>query len=98
MEPLIIISGDGHVGARPEDYRGYIDPEFRSALSDLIAENDAFLRMTASAPTPTEVVDVEDAEFPGWNSKRRLRDMDQDGVAAEILHGGHQGSVLPFFS
>jgi predicted TIM-barrel fold metal-dependent hydrolase len=98
MEPVIIISGDGHIGARPEDYSSYIDAEFRDALDDLITENNEFLALTASRPMVTQVVDINDDEFPGWNAERRLRDLDQDGVAAEVLHGGHQGSVLPFYS
>ncbi|MDQ1694935.1 MAG: hypothetical protein QOJ03_288 [Frankiaceae bacterium] len=98
MEPTIIVSGDGHIGARPEDYRSYIDPEFRSGLDDLITENNEFLKLTASRPMVSQVVDINDDEFPGWNAQRRLRDLDHDGVAAEILHGGHQGSVLPFYS
>jgi predicted TIM-barrel fold metal-dependent hydrolase len=98
VEPLIIVSGDGHIGARPQDYRDYIDPSFRDALDDLVAENNDFLRLTASRPIVTNVVDINDDEFPGWSVERRLRDLDHDGISAEVLHGGHQGSVLPFYS
>jgi predicted TIM-barrel fold metal-dependent hydrolase len=98
MEPLIIVSGDGHIGARPQDYRDYIEPAFRGALDDLVAENEDFLRLTASRPIVSQVVDINDVDFPGWSPTRRLQDLDRDGIAAEVLHGGHQGSVLPFYS
>lgn len=100
MEPLIIISGDGHVGARPEDYREYIDPEYRGALEDLVAENEAFLKITAARPIVMAAGGASPSsdEFAGWNVQTRLADLDRDGVAMEVLHGGHQGSVLPFYS
>jgi predicted TIM-barrel fold metal-dependent hydrolase len=100
MEPLIIISGDGHVGARPEDYRDYIDPQFRGALDDLVAENDAFLKITAARPLVMAAggANPSSDEFAGWNVQTRLADLDADGVTMEVLHGGHQGSVLPFYS
>jgi hypothetical protein len=34
-KPLVIFSGDGHIGAEPETYRPYLDPEtVRSLLDD----------------------------------------------------------------
>jgi len=97
-EPLIIVSGDGHVGGRPEDYRDYIDPPFRASLEDLAAESAEFRRLSAARPLVAEGEEVDESAFPGWNPDQRLRGLDQEGIAAEILHGGHQGSVLPFYS
>jgi predicted TIM-barrel fold metal-dependent hydrolase len=33
-----------------------------------------------------------------WDVARRLREMDAEGVAAEIVHAGHQAASMPFFS
>lgn len=33
-----------------------------------------------------------------WDVDRRLKEMDTEGVAAEIVHAGHQAATMPFFS
>jgi predicted TIM-barrel fold metal-dependent hydrolase len=108
MDNLLIISGDGHVGGTPEMYAPYMPNEYREILTEMTAENVEFSSLAGRQPPeiggpdgPPEMDGAtvpRDEEFPGWNVARRLRDLDQEGVAAEVVHGGHQGSVLPFYS
>jgi predicted TIM-barrel fold metal-dependent hydrolase len=108
MDRLLIVSGDAHIGGRPDMYADYLEPEFRDAIVELDEENQAFTGMAAmgremmakmEAPPEMDGATVpHDDEFPGWNVARRLKDLDREGVTAEVLHGGHQGSVLPFYS
>lgn len=32
MDRYLVISSDCHAGLRPEEYRGYLDPQYREAL------------------------------------------------------------------
>ena len=107
-ERVTIVSGDGHIGAAPETYRDYIDPEFRDQIDALIAEDAEFRPFTSETrkrltPEQLATVDVDGAiatggEYGAWDIPRRIEELDRDGIAVEILHGGHQLSILPFFS
>ena len=43
MSKVIVVSGDGHIGAPAQAYREYLDPAFRDRLDDLQREEDEFL-------------------------------------------------------
>lgn len=91
-ERLLIVSADGHIGGRPEDYRRYFDPAYRGAMEDFIAEDAAWNRLTRYEDI------AADPEFCGWNVASRLRALDAEGIAAEVVHPGPQGALLPFFT
>lgn len=109
-EPIVIVSADGHTGGPPEIYRDYIESKYLGALDALTAENDEWVGITTSAGGtakchPSEVLDVidernairTDGELGAWDMARRLRELDAEGVAGELLLSGHQCSTLPFF-
>lgn len=90
-ERLIIVSADCHAGpARMNDYREYLDPEFRGDYDDYCAQVDAFDAQfggyTGGGATST-------GEDGLWDAGIRTRCLDDDGVAAEVIYA--QGSV-PF--
>ena len=106
-DKLLLISADGHAGGTPEEYRAYIDPAFRGRIDDLIVENEEFKARAISqhrySKTQLERMDEREAIRSGgieggWNAARRLKEMDAEGVAAELLNPGHQYSTVPFFS
>jgi predicted TIM-barrel fold metal-dependent hydrolase len=106
MEKMLIVSADGHAGAPPEAYFDYIEEEYREDLEALV-EIDRAWRDT----TPTqrrysdETLDLLDrggairggGEFGAYELDRRLKELDREGVAAEVLIPGHQVAMLPFF-
>jgi predicted TIM-barrel fold metal-dependent hydrolase len=103
---FILVSADSHTGGSPESYRDYIDPEFRPALDELATENQQFLARGVTqerySPRQLELMDERGVIrsgglFGAWNSERRLKEMDEEGIAAEILIPGHQLATLPFF-
>src|SRR5271155_4142003 len=107
MGRVVIVSADGHVGTQPEVYRDYIDTEYRDAIDDLISENQEYLRLSSGisefAPDVLEVIDDRQAIrsgglAAGWDMERRLRELDAEGVAGEVVLSGTQTSTLPFFS
>jgi predicted TIM-barrel fold metal-dependent hydrolase len=104
-EPLIIVSADDHVGAQPETYRPYLEKKYWADLDDLIAED----RIWTSAPSwreqsdeVLEVIDPRHAIRTGgrtgaWDFERRLKEMDAEGVAGQVLNQGHTMAVSLWF-
>jgi predicted TIM-barrel fold metal-dependent hydrolase len=104
---MLLVSGDAHAGAMPEDYRNYFDPEYRSTIADLEVEQERFMQNTIMqqrySAEQLERMDERKAIRSGGldgttNVARRMKEMDAEGVAAELLCPGHQYAVLPFFS
>jgi len=108
MERLIIVSADGHLGAQPETYREYLEPAFRASLADLERDNRWFLDAQKSLrPTlPADMLEAVDSQYAlrsggeqgGFDIGRRMRELDREGVTAEIVFPGHQVAIQPFFS
>ncbi len=106
-ENLLLISADAHVGGFPEDYRGYFEPRYRARVDELVVEDKEFVSRGISQDRySAEQLDRMDerAAIRGggldgaFDLKRRLRELDAEGVAGELLNPGHQLSTLPFFS
>jgi predicted TIM-barrel fold metal-dependent hydrolase len=82
-ERYTIISADGHCGADLLDYKPHLEPKWHD---DFDAWADAFVSPFGDLQRP-------DAER-SWNSERRTRELDADGVVAEVLF---PNTVPPFF-
>jgi len=103
---VLIVSADAHSGGPPEAYRDYLDPEYRRALEDLEVENREFLTRGITqerySRAQLELIDERGVIRKGgllgaWDAHSRLREMDAEGIAAEIVLPGHQLALLPFF-
>ncbi len=79
----VIISADGHAGGSHEQYREYLDPEWR-------AEFDAW---RGKYKNPFRDLQ-DDGRTRNWDSDRRLADLDAEGTACEVLF---PNTVPPFF-
>jgi predicted TIM-barrel fold metal-dependent hydrolase len=108
---LVLVSGDGHVGASPEEYRAYMESpaleHFDDYLEDHASKMVEYLRFTAPDGVYNEertaFVDADGAIRSGGldgsnDAKRRLEEMDREGVAGEVLFLGSQSSMEPFFT
>ncbi|HEY5164423.1 MAG TPA: amidohydrolase, partial [Acidimicrobiia bacterium] len=79
----LLISADCHAGGSMEQYREYLDPEYRD-------EYDAW-RGRYSNPFR----DLQsDGRTRNWDSERRVDELAADGVVAEVLF---PNTVPPFF-
>lgn len=91
---LFVASADGHVGIRTAEYGEYLDPEYREAFGQFLAGH--IHRWSAAEPTSV----LDPAAWDWWKGNqryethgieslsdptRRLKELDQDGVAVEIL-------------
>ena len=63
MEPLIIFSGDGHVGPQPEQIAEYLDPQYRDYIAELEQECKEFSKFahpSIERLTPEQMAIVDD--------------------------------------
>lgn len=79
-----VISSDCHGGAELWEYRDYLEPAYR----------EEFDHWAASYDIPYEDLKGEDGAR-NWDSARRTRDMEADGVVGEVLF---PNTIPPFFA
>jgi predicted TIM-barrel fold metal-dependent hydrolase len=110
-EHMVLISGDAHAGGRPEDYRSYMERLALDHYDDYLEDNASkmleFSRFTGDDGVynhpRTQLVDRDGALRSGgldgaWDIKRRLVEMDREGIAGEVLFLGPQTAMEPFFT
>ncbi len=104
-DKLVIVSADGHAGARVEDYRPYLAAEHWPDLEALKAEDELYNKLVTRPLQPTaEALDVFDRRgavrdggvYGAWDLDVRLRELDTEGIACEIIHYSTQLSTAPF--
>src|ERR1700682_2663099 len=93
--PLIVVTCDSHVGPRlKEDLRPYCEQKYISDFDDFVAA-EAEAQRTADRLMGAQ--DFDRAQFMKnqattghYDIHARLRDMDYDGVACEVIFHGSQ--------
>ena len=90
MDRYLVISSDCHAGLPPEKYRDYLDPKYRDAFDHALPIQ---LEMTREAEklflvadTNADWRDGREAALTGaWDHDERVKVMDVDGVAGEVV-------------
>jgi predicted TIM-barrel fold metal-dependent hydrolase len=90
MDRLLVVSSDCHAGLPPGDYRAYLDPKYREAFDAALPIQ---LERTRQAAEKFLVADInrewrrgrERELCAAWDHEERVRVMDAEGIAAEIL-------------
>ena len=104
-----MISADCHASALPDTYRQYLDPGFEMAFDQWLGDTELQSRRRAEH-TGAAIYSEEALEDfgaidevaaggvdGGWDSTRRLRELEADGTVAEVLYPGAGGpTVTPF--
>lgn len=101
---MVIVSCDGHVGPSVRNQlRDYCEARYLPDFDEFSAELEksrASETVDTDLAIPKEWSDslTERAQMAGLQDPAaRLRDMDMDGIAAEVLyHGGANGESMPF--
>lgn len=91
MDRYLVISSDCHAGLPPEQYRDYLDPQYRETFDQVLPIQ---LRMTQEAAEKFLVAEINeqwrkghDAELSGaWDHDERIKVLDNDGIAAEVIY------------
>lgn len=90
MERLLVISSDCHAGLPPEQYRDYVDPQYRETFDLALPIQN---QMMDDAAKKFLIADINAAwrkgrerELAGaWDHRQRLAVLDGDGIAAEVI-------------
>ena len=88
MDQYTIISSDTHAGLPVEQYRDYLDPQYREAFDDFLkAREEAGAARALSDPGFAEKWFKEQGKgmLGGWDITLRDKELDGDGVAAEVI-------------
>ena len=101
---LLVVSADCHAGPPVQMYRPFVDPAHREAFDDYASQVQIFIDriLEERLAKNNDLVDADprarmeterDRVMGQWDAHERLRDLNADGVAAEVVYP--QGSV-PF--
>jgi predicted TIM-barrel fold metal-dependent hydrolase len=90
MDRHLVISSDCHAGLPPEQYRDYVDPKYREifdvALPIQLREVEAAARKFLVADINAQWRKGQERQLSGaWDHDERLRVLDADGVAGEVI-------------
>jgi predicted TIM-barrel fold metal-dependent hydrolase len=99
MDPLIIVSADGHASMPPKLWEHYLEKEYHDLLPRLRKENEIYnssmwlLNNMMMSEERLEVCDADGVYRAGrwsgmWDLDVRLEEMDREGVAAEFVFYG----------
>jgi predicted TIM-barrel fold metal-dependent hydrolase len=98
LDRYLLISADCHAGPLPAQARPYVDPEFLPAFDAWLADTETAARRRAEHIGAPLFADEARAEFEAeaaggmegaWDSDRRLREQDADGVIGEVIFPNH---------
>jgi predicted TIM-barrel fold metal-dependent hydrolase len=90
MNRYLVISSDCHAGLPPERYRDYLDAKYHAAFDQALPIQ---IEMTKAAERQFLVADInaewrrgrEEMLTGAWDHEARLRVLDGDGIAGEII-------------
>jgi predicted TIM-barrel fold metal-dependent hydrolase len=96
---VIVASADTHIGPSLDQLREYCERRYLDAFDSFAGATQVAPGRVAAGllPSPGEA-DYSLIVTPGhYDVEERLRQLDQDGVAAEVIfHGSQNGQPLPF--
>lgn len=104
MKQYRLISSDSHVTMPDQAWQQYLDPEFRERAPRIERSAEGDFRIFEGRRTPILTLDnlagkkpeefrlnvrkLEEQRAGAWDPVERIRDMDRDGVDAEVLYVG----------
>ena len=107
VDKLLVISGDGHVTPPLGEIVGYLESPAREMVDQLVRDNWTFTESAVkpSRPSPALLERFDrrhlvrsGGEYGAAHAAIRLAQMDQEGIAGEIVHPHSQINQSPFFT
>jgi hypothetical protein len=90
MDRFIVISSDCHAGLPPSKYREYLDPQYRE-IFDMALPLEVAAREKVEKNFLIKEINEEwrkgnEAALTGaWDHSERIKMLDKDGIAGEII-------------
>ena len=90
MDRYLVISSDCHAGLPPEQYRDYLDPQYRDAFDlalpiQIEATEQAAKRFLVAEINEDWRRGREDQLAGAWDHDMRIQVLDNDGIAGEVI-------------
>jgi predicted TIM-barrel fold metal-dependent hydrolase len=89
MGNYLVISSDCHAGPPPEQYRGYMDPQYRERYDEFLVALTDMGQVTSAAQAKFREKFLAKTGDGGiracWDPELRDKELDNDGVAAEVV-------------
>jgi predicted TIM-barrel fold metal-dependent hydrolase len=90
MDRYLVISADCHAGLPSQQYREWLDPEFRETFDESLAERERLMELATRGILNEEFAEEWERENEeglrgGWDAARRDKELEADGVAGEVL-------------
>jgi predicted TIM-barrel fold metal-dependent hydrolase len=104
MERLIFVSADSHATPQPDVWPDYIEKKYHYLLDEAHEDNKKYTNILSLfsnfAPELLEIIDTDGAWRAGgylgcWDADVRLKEMDREGCAAELVYAGDPRAALP---
>src|SRR4051812_49479839 len=86
----LVISSDCHAGLPNEQYREWLDPEFREPFDKSLADRARMMELAQRGILNEEFAEEwhtenEEGLRGGWDAARRDKELDADGVVGEVI-------------
>jgi predicted TIM-barrel fold metal-dependent hydrolase len=86
----LVISADCHAGLPNEQYREWLDPEYRDTFDSYLAERARMMELASRGLLNEEFAEEWGRENAqglrgGWDAARRDKELDADGVVGEVI-------------
>jgi predicted TIM-barrel fold metal-dependent hydrolase len=102
---LLLVSSDCHAAPPPQLYREYLDPALRPTYDAYLAQPQRLERRIAETVgldlRSAQIVQTSDGRPAGltshWDAALRLRELERDGIAAEVIFPQPGGLTGPPF-
>jgi predicted TIM-barrel fold metal-dependent hydrolase len=88
LDRYLLITADSHAGSSPEGYGPYLEREWQSDFQLWLKQSEEQARLIRHVMGKRSIGVDGDPEVDGdrnWNSTRRLRETEADGVVAEVI-------------
>ncbi len=89
-DSYLVISSDCHAGLPNEQYRDYLDPEYREAFDTALADRARMMELASRGILNEAFAEEWERENHeglrgGWDAGRRDEELDADGVVGEVI-------------
>lgn len=88
LDRYVLITADSHAGSSPEGYGPYLEKKWQADFQDWLKESEQFAKTVRQVMGDRSIGVDGDPDIDGdrnWDTARRLRETEADGVVAEVI-------------
>jgi predicted TIM-barrel fold metal-dependent hydrolase len=88
LDRYVLITADSHAGPSPEGYGQYLEQKWQADFKDWLVESENFAKAMRQVMGDRSIGVDGDPDVDGdrnWDTARRVRETEADGVVAEVI-------------